>query len=177
MVHRADVLKDRTWALNGKVIRWSDKASYQTGGFRQVGDALLPHFAAVQRTMKRVNILAGSSQGMFDANGNGEFYQMRQRREVMSAEIKGYLDLHFAGQGKEDKQVRIAVSELIFGVKSKEAADALPLDQLERGLRILHAYEKVATHDMTSKDTVLVQMHDCIAEYDRGESEEWDIPF
>ena len=24
MIHRADVLKDRTWALNGKVIRWSE---------------------------------------------------------------------------------------------------------------------------------------------------------
>jgi hypothetical protein len=26
MVHRADVLKDRTWALNRRTFRWSDKA-------------------------------------------------------------------------------------------------------------------------------------------------------
>ena len=176
MVHRADVLKDRTWMLNGKVLRWSDKASYERGGFRQVWESIKPHFLEVQE-MARVQSIPGSSAALVNQSGDSEFYAKRQRREVMSAEIKGCLDLHFAGQGKEDKQVRIAVSELIFGVKSKEAADALPLEKLERGLRILHAYEKIPTHDMTSRDTVLVQMHDCIAEYDRGESEEWELPF
>jgi hypothetical protein len=176
MVHRADVLKDRTWMLNGKVLRWSDKASYERGGFRQVWESIKPHFLEVQE-MARVQSIPGSSAALVNRSGDSEFYADRQRKEVLSAEIKACLDLHFAGQGKEDKQVRIAVSELIFGVKSKEAADALPVDQLERGLRILHAYEKLATHDMTSKDTVLIQMHDCIAEYDRGESEEWELPF
>ena len=31
MVHRADVLKDREWALNGRTFRWPDKAKYQAG--------------------------------------------------------------------------------------------------------------------------------------------------
>ena len=26
MVHRADVLKDRTWSLDGRTFRWTDKA-------------------------------------------------------------------------------------------------------------------------------------------------------
>lgn len=178
MLHCAHVLKDRTWELNGKILRWSDKDGYKPGGYRQVWDSIRPHFREVQATMGFVTLdTTQSSSSLIDDDGNGEFYQQRQRREILSAEIKSCLDLHFAGQGKEDKQVRIAISELIFGVKSKEAADSLPLDKLERGLRILHAYEKIATHDMTSKDTVLIQMHDCIAEYDRGESEEWDIPF
>ncbi len=178
MNHVAYVLKDRTWALNGKEFRWSDKAGYKPGGYAQVWQSLRGHFAAVQETMGFTTLdTTANSEAMIDNEGNGEFYAKRQRREVMSAEIKGCLDLHFAGQGKEDKQVRIAISELIFGVKSKEAADALPVEQLERGLRILHAYEKIAVHDMTSKDTVLIQMHDCIAEYDRGESEEWELPF
>lgn len=176
MVHRADVLKDRTWMLNGHVLRWSDKSKYERGGYRQVWESIKPHFLEVQE-MARVQSIPGSSAALVNRSGDSEFYAERQRKDVLSAEIKACLDLHFAGQGKEDKQVRIAVSELIFGVKSKEAADALPVDQLERGLRILHAYEKIGAHDMTSKDTVLIQMHDCIAEYDRGESEEWELPF
>ena len=178
MVHRALVTKDRSWALNGKVFRWPDRDGYKAGDFKYVWQSLAPHFDAVQLTKGFATLDTFATSGaLIDGDGNSEFYANRQRRDVMSAEIKACLDLSFGGQGREDKQVRIAVSELIFGVKSKEAADALPLDHLERGLRILHAYEKLATHDMTSKDTVLVQMHDCIAEYDRGESEEWDLPF
>ena len=71
----------------------------------------------------------------------------------------------------------MAVTDLIFGVKSKEAADALPMEKLERGLRILHAYEKIPQHNLDSKEAVLIQMTDCIAEYDRGESEEWEVLF
>ena len=56
MVHRVDVMKDRTWALNGKVIRWSDKPGYQKGGYRQVWEAIKPHFEAVQRTAPRCGL-------------------------------------------------------------------------------------------------------------------------
>jgi hypothetical protein len=175
MVHRADVLKDRTWMLNGKVLRWSDKSSYERGGFRQVWESIRPHYNEVQE-MARVQSIPGSSAALVNSNGDSQFYAERERRAALGAEIKGCLDMCFGGQGKEDKQVRLAVRELIFGLKSEEASAQLPTDQLERGLRILHAYEKLAIHDVTSKDTVLIQMHDCIAEYDRGESEEWETP-
>ena len=147
MVHRADVLKDRTWALNGRTFRWLDKARYEAGGFRQVWESIRPHFEEVQATMQRVTILAGSSQSLISDSGDSEFYRHRQRKEAISAEIKASLDLYFGGQGKEEKQLRLAGSELIFAVKSKEAADQLPLEQLERGLRILHAYDTTSIEE------------------------------
>lgn len=177
MIHRVDVLKDRTWALNGKVIRWSDKTGYQVGAWRQVWESLQPHFNAVQRTMAMVTLQPGSSDAMFDLNGDSEFYQKRQRKEALSAEIKACLDLSFGGRGGEEIKMRIAVTDLIFGVKSKEAADALPLEQLERGLRILHAYEKFPKHDMDSREGVLRQITEAIQEHDKGQSEEWEMPF
>lgn len=178
MNHVAYVLKDRTWALNGREFRWSDKAGYKLGGYAQVWQSLRGHFVAVQETMGIVQLdTTATSESMIDDNGNGEFYQKRQQREVFSAEIKGCLDLYFAGQGKEDKQLRIAINDMIFGVKSKEAADALSLEKLERGLRILHAYEKIPTKKLDSAVEVLKEMRECVEEYDRGESEEWDIPF
>jgi hypothetical protein len=178
MNHVAYVLKDRTWALNGKEFRWSDKVGYKPGGFAQVLQSLKPHFVAVQETMGFVQLdTLANSEAMIDDNGNGEFYRERERKATISAEIKACMDLHFAGRGKEDVQVRIAISELIFGVKSKEAADALPLEKLERGLRILHAYEKLPSRDLTSGETILKQISECVREYDLGQSEEWEVPF
>ena len=61
-------------------------------------------------------------------------------------------------------------------MKSKEAADQLPLEQLERGLRIQHAYEKVA-HNLENKDSLLKQFTEVIREHDQGQSEQWQMPF
>jgi hypothetical protein len=164
--------------VNGKTFRWSDKSKYEPGAYRQVWESIRPHFDEVQATMQRVTILAGSSQSLISDSGDSEFYQMRQRKEAISAEIKACLDLHFAGRGKEEVQVRLAVSDLIWGVKSKEAADQLPLEQLERGLRILHAYEKLPNKNLEDRAGVLEQITACIQEYDRSQSEDYEtLPF
>jgi hypothetical protein len=178
MNHVAYVLKDRTWALNGEEFRWSDKSGYKPGGYLQVWQSLRPHFVAVQETMGFVTLdTTANSEAMIDEDGRGEFFQNRQKREVMCAEIKACMDMFFAGQSKEDKQVRLAVTDLLFGVKSKEAADGLAIEKLERGLRILHAYEKRTDRDMKSAETILPQIKENIDEYDQGQSEEWDMPF
>lgn len=177
MVHRADILKDRTWALNGKLFRWSDKPGYKEGGYADVWQSLRPHFVAVQRTMQIVKIQAGSSEALFDGNGDSEYYRELNRKTSTSAEIKGCMDLFFGGRGGEEVKVRLAVTDLIFGVKSKEAADQLPISQLERGLRILHAYEKRTDRNMDGAAAILNQIAENIREYDAGMSEEWDMPF
>jgi hypothetical protein len=72
----------------------------------------------------------------------------------------------------------LAVSDLIWGVKSKEAADQLPLEQLGRGLRILDAYEKLSHKKLDDRASVLEQITNCIREYDGGQSEEYQrLPF
>jgi hypothetical protein len=85
MVHRADVLKDRTWASNGRTFRWLDKARYETGAFRHVWESIRPHFEEVQATMQGVTILAGSSQSLISDSGDSEFYRQRQRKEACAA--------------------------------------------------------------------------------------------
>ena len=62
-------------------------------------------------------------------------------------------------------------------MKSKEAANQLQLEQLERGLRILHAYEKFPQRNLDRKDSVLQQIIEVIREYDEGQSEQCDMPF
>jgi hypothetical protein len=50
MVHRADVLKDRTMVLNGKIFRWTDMNGYKPGGYMSVWNSLKPHYEAIQRS-------------------------------------------------------------------------------------------------------------------------------
>jgi hypothetical protein len=101
--------------------------------------------------------------------------EARQRR--LLAEVKSCLEFYFAGKGKLETQFRLAATDLIFDVKSIDLLDALSAVKLERGLRILHAYEKFSQHDLRCADTVLNQIAAAIVEYDNGKSEEWDMPF
>jgi hypothetical protein len=178
MIHRAHIVKDRTWALNGKVFRWPDRDGYKAGDWKYVWQSLAPHYEAVQDTGDFVSLDAtATSDSMIDRDGNGEYYAMRQRKDAISAEISGCMDLSFGGRAKDDVQIRLAVCETIFGVKSKEAREQLTLEQLERGLRILQVYEKYPDHKFDSKEAILQQIGDAIREYETGTAEVPDIPF
>jgi len=178
VIHRAVVTKDRTWALNGKVFRWQDRDGYAPGDYKFVARDIQPHFDAVQRTMKRVTLdTLSSSIEIVPCDGNGEYYRERERKNAIAAEISGCLDLSFGGRGKDDVQIRLAVCELILGVKSKEAREQLTLEQLERGLRILQIYEAYPDHKLDSKETILKQVAEACCEYDAGTAELPELPF
>lgn len=181
MVHRVDVLKDRTWALNGKVIRWSDKPAYQKGGYRTVWESLKPHFDRVQQTMAMVTLSDGDSTSMIADNGGSEFYEKRQRRAACSQEITELLDHLFGGSSSDAKHVRREVTRSIFGVLSKETAADMALDKVERGLKILQAFEKRTQREATvigsSEANILANLDIDIKEFDQGVAEENDLPF
>jgi hypothetical protein len=65
-----------------------------------------------------------------------EFYRMRERRDVLVAELSATLDLLWGGQGKEEKRLRKLVGEAIFGVLTQEAWEKMSLEKIERGTRI-----------------------------------------
>src|SRR5215472_8898061 len=182
MIHRADVLKDRTWALNGKVIRWSDKATYQPGGYAQVWNSLKPHFERVQQTMAIVTLKTGtSSADRISDDRKSEFYERRERRDLCAEEIKATLDLLWGGSSAAEKRMRLLVTERIFGIKSRESVAALSLDKLERGLKILQAFEKRVRSDKSILDKgeleVLPKLDIDIRQFDEGKAQEAELPF
>lgn len=183
MVHRVDVLKDRTWALNGAVIRWSDKPKYEKGGYRQVWQSIKPHFDRVQQTMARVTINSGAeSNDLFAGEeGRSEWYEKRQRKEILSAELHATMEMLWGGSAVAAKQMRMKVFEHVFGFKTKEAADAAGLDKIERGVRILQAFEKRCKANeklMGSTELdILANLDIDIQQFDQGVSEEQDLPF
>lgn len=183
MVHRVDVLKDRTWALNGVVIRWSDKPRYEPGGYRTVWNSIKPHFDRVQQTMARVILKeGGQSNDLFPGEeGRSEWYERKQRKEVLGAELHATMDMLWGGTAQAAKQMRMKVFEHVFGFKSKEAADAASLDKIERGVRILQAFERRCKADdkllSSSELNILANLDIDIKAFDEGTAAEEDLPF
>jgi len=180
IVHRVDVLKDRTWALNGKVIRWSDKPGYQPGGYRTVFESIKPHFDRVQATMAHVKIETGaSSVGLISDNGNSEYYERRQRRDVLVAELEAAIQLLWGGQGQSEKRMRLLVAEHVFGVRTKDAWEKLPLEKVERGVRIMQEFENRTRREgmPTTELDVLANLDIVIKEHDEGQLAEQEMPF
>lgn len=180
MIHRVDVLKDRTWALNGRVLRWSDKSGYVKGGYNGVGQSIQPHFNEVQMTMGHVQIATGaSSQSLISDDGNSEYYIQRERRQVLVAELSATLDLLWGGQGKEEKRMRKLVGEAIFGVLTQDAWEKMSLEKIERGTRIVQAFRKRCQADglpETEMATLNSLQIDIVA-HDEGTAEESKLPF
>lgn len=182
MVHRVDVLKDRTWALNGKVIRWSDKPRYVKGGYMTVWESLKPHFDNVQQTMAIVKIESGqSSASLIADSGNSEFYEMRKRRDQTSGEVTELLDHLLGGSGADAKHLRREVTRSIFGVLSKDNAAEMSLEKVERGLKILQSFERRCARESgllgKGELEILAQLDIDIKEFDQHEAEDQDMPF
>lgn len=181
LTHCGYVLKDRTAESNGFTFRWSDKAGYKPGGYRDVWNSFKAHFAALQET-EDIKLATGvSSESLIDRNGDSEWYARKQKLEVLRAELKATLELLFGGQTKEAKRLRMLVTEKLFGFLSQEGADSVSIDKIERGVRIIQAFQERARTDAKvlseSETEVLAELDKDIAAHDQAEAEEESIPF
>jgi hypothetical protein len=183
MVHRVDVLKDRTWALNGVTGRWPDRPKYEKGDFRHTWNFLQPHYREVQAVGgNQIAVGSDTSAGLIAGDsGESEYYRDKQRRDACSREVTELLDHLFGGTSQDAKHVRREVTRQIFGVISKETAGELSKDKLERGLHILQAFEKRCKADGSilgsGELNILAQLDIDIRQYDEGKAEELELPF
>lgn len=182
MVHCGYVLKDRTTVSNGFCFRWSDKAGYKPGGYRDVWNSFKAHFAALQETENVTLDTSASSADMIDRNGDSEWYKRQQQLTVLRAELKASLELLFGGQTKESKRLRMLITEKLFnGLKSQEAVDNAGLVKIERGVRIFQSFEKRARAEGSllagTEEQILAELDKDVAAYDQGDTEEMEMPF
>ena len=186
VIHRAEVTKDRTWACNGKVFRWADRDQYQPGDFKYVWKDLQPHFEAVQKTMAFVSLdTVASSNELIGDDGRSEYFEKRDRKDVLIAELHAAMELLFGGQSREDKRMRLLVFEHVFGFRSKEAAEKASLDVIERGVRIIQAFEQRVKKEKTAGTEILgkgeleilAHLDIDIKQFDEGTAEEQELPF
>jgi len=141
-LHYAHVLKDRARSLQGKTFLFRECRSYKVGDWRKVFDKFRPHFSflnvgGVQRALE-----LATSAGLFEENG-GEGSRRAQAKKIALEEIGNLLGVVlWPGQDVESKRIRLAVLERLWGVRAWAAVEAMPLDEIERGLFRLLEYEK-----------------------------------
>jgi hypothetical protein len=139
----------------------------------------------VQKTEATGLDVTASSASMLSGDGNSEYWERRQRKEVLSGELHCSMESLWGGTAQAAKQMRMKVFEHIFGFKSKEAADAASLEKIERGVRILQAFEKRVAREKAGENDVLAkgdleilaQLDIDIREFDEGSAEEQELPF
>jgi hypothetical protein len=146
MVHRCDVLKDRTWELNGKVFRFPDRDSYKPGDFRYVWQALEPHFRETQEVGKASLDATASSTDLLDVNGSGEFTKQMREKKARLEEFDATMELLYPGQTAEAKRMRAMLGEMITGLRSRTRMEDMELGELENAaLTIMTMERRVAT--------------------------------
>jgi hypothetical protein len=181
MNHRAHILKDRTWELNGDHFSWSDRREYKAGDYRYVWRDLRPHYLEVQATSNVKLDTAATSDSLIANTGNSEYYEKQQRKDVLRAELKATIEALWGGSTQAAKDIRRKINEQVFGWKSNEAVDAQNLDKIERGVRIMQAFEKRCKADDkimgSSDENILANLDIDIAEFDQGKAEDLDLPF
>lgn len=142
MVHRADVLKDRTWSLNGKTLRWTDRDSYKPGDYRYVWADLKPHFERTQMSVAVKLDAAATSAEMIDEDGNSAWNAERAERDILFDEFQELGELMFGGQTREAKRQRVLIAEAITGEISRERIRQMPALKLRDAVKVLAAMRK-----------------------------------
>jgi len=163
MLHRVDVLKDRTWQLNGKVFRWSDKPRYEKGGYKTVWESIKPHWDALQATAHVQIATNTSSAELISVSGDSAYAERVKHVHIAIEEFWETLQTIWAGQDATSKELRRIVVETIFGTRSRTAVESKPLEELQFGVKVLQAYEQKAKTDgrlLTEKDVVVATLEE-----------------
>ncbi len=159
MVHRADVLKDRTWELNGKVFRWPDKDGYKPGGYRQVWQSIEPHFRITQEIQQQPTLdTAASSTDMLDKDGGSEHHRNQTVRQQYLEEWDATMELLFGGQTSAARRARLVVGEAVTGTRSRTRMEALATDALRRAVLTLRTLEARLKDEVPSDEAMLLTM-------------------
>lgn len=161
MIHRADVLKDRTWELNGKVFRWPDKDGYKPGGYRQVWQSIEPHFRVTQEIEQQPILdTAASSAALVDAEGNSHYSRDHETRQQYLEDWDATMELNFGGRTAAATRLRLVVGEAITGTRSRSVMEnKLTTAELMRSVLWLRALElRLKDEGMPADDPTLLTM-------------------
>lgn len=121
------VLKDRSDLIDGKVFK---NPSYDD--FKPVVDYLI----GVPK-----GFVAGSSDNSNLAPSEDyDKMDRRRQREIALENIKAEFDKSTLGSSKEDKKLKIAILEKIFGFKAWTAIEGMPLEELTNSTKELEKF-------------------------------------
>jgi len=164
LIHKCVVLKDRTWAINGREFEWHDRAAYKKGDWKLVYskfDACLkfdiggPHQAIdTSRT----------SEEMFDDQGRGDWSRREREKKISLEEIEGTLVKLWPGSDAKSKQIKASVIEALFRTRSWTKVESMALEDVNAGLRILREYESQQQNfpDQSNIENIVKAFSSCV---------------
>jgi len=159
MIHRADVLKDRTWALNGRVFRWGDKPRYVPGGYGTVWKDLKGFYEAVQLTGDHAQLVEATSETMIVDDGRGDFYHRQRMKQASLEEWDFGMDAMFPGSTAAMKQFRAVAGEAITGERSRTKIEQFDVRALDDCVKVLRALEeRLKVEPPATKEDLLAQV-------------------
>ena len=162
-IHRAHVLKDRSWALNGKEYDFADKDGYAKGDWKTVFNAFHPHFAFFNIGGAQQAASTSKSDGMFGPDGSSERYRREHEKRILE-EIESTFVLLWPGQDQKSKRIKLLVLEAIFSTRSWESVTGQRIEKLQTGLRALRELEAAQQDVQLSDEAELLGLvRECIA--------------
>lgn len=140
-IHFAHVLKDRARFLNGKSFEFPDINEYKKGDWKKVWDVFAPHFSFLNIEGTQRAIATTTSEDLFPS-GDTEYRARTREKQIALDEILATMQLLFPGQSAAEKAIRIRVMETIWSVRAWTAVEAMPLEEVQRGLEALRRFER-----------------------------------
>jgi hypothetical protein len=156
-LHRAHILKDRSWALNGKAVDFPDKDGYEKGDWQEVFEAFSPHFAFFNIGGRQQCAPTSTSDELFGPDGSSEYYRREKQKRIALEEIESTMVLLWPGQDQKSKRLKLLVIQALFGTRSWEAVQQRSIVQLELGLKTLHELEAGQAGVQVSDEEAVVE--------------------
>jgi AAA domain len=141
-LRRAYILKDRSWALNGKTADFPDKDGYESGDWKKIFQVFEPHFEVLNIGGRQQAAPTSTSDGLFGPDGSSEYYRRERQKRIALEEIETTMVLLWPGQDQKSKRIKLLVIEVIFGTRSWEAVQQQNVERIEDALRVLRQTEK-----------------------------------
>lgn len=145
MVHNALVRKSRVWSLNGREFSFADQDRYNAGDYKKVSECFQPFLDFIRGGEAAGPVIDSSrtSEGMFDGNGDGEYYRRQRDKQIAVETWQATMNAIWPGSDAASKRARAVVGESITGLRSQTAFENQPLDRIQDQVRVLLAFESV----------------------------------
>lgn len=160
LVHKGIVLKDRSWAINGREFSWKDKSTYKKGDYRNVYKCFEPYFQVLSIGKEQVAIAADrTSDDLFDANGDSRSEYFRKLRMSLLEDWDATMDIVFPGSTAVMKTNRALAGEAITGERSRTRIEQFDLRTLENCVKVLRTLEeRLKAEPCATKEDLLAQV-------------------
>lgn len=138
-IHTITVLKDRCDKINGQCFIFDPMKMTGENGSNPVFASLLPHIELLNMGGAQLGVDTSRTSDKRFPDGDGEYERQKKVKAVLLEEIQGIISENFNSQKAEDKKIKMATFNTVFGTRSWEAVEGKSVAELRACTRALVA--------------------------------------